>query len=97
MVLGTSGLGTIVDEETSFRILDRFVEGGGTVLDTANNYAFRLDGATGDESEAVAAVRVAGHGQQEDRFRAGIRGSAGLPEVVRVIGAHRVGETGRSE
>ncbi|MCX4683877.1 aldo/keto reductase [Kitasatospora purpeofusca] len=53
VVLGTLGFGTIVDEETSFRILDRFVEGGGTVLDTANNYAFWIDGATGDESEAV--------------------------------------------
>ncbi|RKT17571.1 hypothetical protein BX285_1948 [Streptomyces sp. 1114.5] len=37
VVLGTLGFGTIVDEETSFRILDRFVGGGGTVLDTANN------------------------------------------------------------
>ncbi|MET9397864.1 aldo/keto reductase [Kitasatospora sp. NPDC002965] len=53
IVLGTLGFGTIVDEETSFRILDRFVEAGGTVLDTANNYAFWLDGATGDESEEV--------------------------------------------
>lgn len=26
VVLGTLGFGTIVDEETSFRILDRFVE-----------------------------------------------------------------------
>ncbi|MFF2662527.1 aldo/keto reductase [Kitasatospora sp. NPDC058032] len=53
VVLGTLGFGTIVDEETSFRLLDHFVESGGTVLDTADNYAFWLDGATGDESEAV--------------------------------------------
>ncbi|WP_405086700.1 aldo/keto reductase [Microbispora sp. NBC_01389] len=53
IALGTIPFGTIVDEKTSFAILDRFVEGGGTVLDTANNYPFWLDGATGDESEAT--------------------------------------------
>ncbi|TLP52833.1 aldo/keto reductase [Microbispora triticiradicis] len=53
IALGTIPFGTAVDEETSFAILDRFVEGGGTILDTANNYPFWLDGATGDESEAT--------------------------------------------
>ncbi|MFC5661386.1 aldo/keto reductase [Kitasatospora misakiensis] len=53
VVLGTLGFGTAVDEETSFAILDRFVENGGTVLDTANNYAFWIGDATGGESEAV--------------------------------------------
>lgn len=32
--LGTLPFGTTVDEETSFVILDRFVEAGGTLLDT---------------------------------------------------------------
>ena len=53
IALGTIPFGTTVDEATSFAILDRFVEGGGTMLDTANNYPFWLDGATGDESEAT--------------------------------------------
>ncbi|WP_182881402.1 MULTISPECIES: aldo/keto reductase [unclassified Microbispora] len=53
IALGTIPFGTAVDEETSFAILDRFVEGGGTILDTANNYPFWMDGATGDESEAT--------------------------------------------
>ncbi|MEU8193878.1 aldo/keto reductase [Microbispora amethystogenes] len=53
IALGTIPFGTTVDEETSFAILDRFVEGGGTILDTANNYPFWQDGATGDESEAT--------------------------------------------
>ncbi|MFF3242720.1 aldo/keto reductase [Streptomyces sp. NPDC002870] len=53
IALGTLGFGTSVDESTSLEILDRFVESGGTVLDTANNYSFWIDGATGDESETV--------------------------------------------
>ncbi|GAA4207366.1 aldo/keto reductase [Microbispora amethystogenes] len=53
IALGTIPFGTTVDEETSFAILDRFVEGGGTILDTANNYPFWQDGATGDESEST--------------------------------------------
>lgn len=53
IALGTIPFGTTVDEATSFAILDRFVEGGGTILDTANNYPFWLEGATGDESETT--------------------------------------------
>ncbi|GAA4152797.1 aldo/keto reductase [Actinomadura keratinilytica] len=53
IALGAMWFGTRVDEQTSFAILDRFVEAGGTMIDTANNYAFWLDGARGGESEAV--------------------------------------------
>ncbi len=38
LCLGTMWMGTRTDEATSFAILDRFVEAGGTFLDTANNY-----------------------------------------------------------
>ncbi|GLZ11004.1 oxidoreductase [Actinomadura sp. NBRC 104425] len=51
--LGAMWFGTRVDEETSFAILDRFVEAGGTMIDTADNYAFWLDGGRGGESETV--------------------------------------------
>lgn len=51
IALGTIPFGTTVDEETSFAILDHYVENGGKIIDTANNYPFWLDGATGDESE----------------------------------------------
>lgn len=45
--------GTRVDEATSFAILDRFREAGGTFLDTSNNYNQWLGGGDGGESEAV--------------------------------------------
>src|SRR6188768_2828398 len=46
--------GTRNDEETSFALLDRFVEAGGTTIDTANCYAFWLsESGAGGQSEAV--------------------------------------------
>ncbi|MFF9002874.1 aldo/keto reductase [Streptomyces achromogenes] len=51
--LGAMTFGTIVDEATSFAILDRFVEAGGTFIDTSNNYAFWVNGTQGGESEEL--------------------------------------------
>lgn len=53
LCLGTMHFGTTVEEKTSFAVLDRFVEAGGTFLDTANTYAFWVEGGTGQESEAL--------------------------------------------
>lgn len=51
--LGAMRFGTTTDEATSFAILDRYVEAGGTFVDTANNYAFWVNGTQGGESEAL--------------------------------------------
>jgi aryl-alcohol dehydrogenase-like predicted oxidoreductase len=51
--LGAMPFGTTVDEKTSFAILDRFVEAGGTTIDTANCYSFWVEGGAGGESEGV--------------------------------------------
>ncbi|MFG2141472.1 aldo/keto reductase [Streptomyces sp. NPDC048650] len=53
MCLGALPFGTTVDERTSYAILDRFAEAGGTFVDTANHYAAWVPGATGDESELL--------------------------------------------
>jgi aryl-alcohol dehydrogenase-like predicted oxidoreductase len=50
--LGTMHFGTATDEATSFGILDRYVEAGGTFLDTADNYAY-WTGTQGGESEEL--------------------------------------------
>jgi aryl-alcohol dehydrogenase-like predicted oxidoreductase len=50
--LGTMHFGTATDEPTSFAILDRYVEAGGTFIDTADNYAF-WTGSQGGESEEL--------------------------------------------
>ncbi|MER6950832.1 aldo/keto reductase [Nonomuraea sp. NPDC000554] len=51
--LGAMLFGTVTDEATSFAILDRYVEAGGTFVDTANNYAFWVNGTQGGESEEL--------------------------------------------
>jgi aryl-alcohol dehydrogenase-like predicted oxidoreductase len=53
-VLGAMYFGTKTDERTSFALLDRFVEAGGTIIDTANCYAFWASPTgAGGQSEAV--------------------------------------------
>jgi aryl-alcohol dehydrogenase-like predicted oxidoreductase len=45
--------GTSTDEATSYRLLDQYVEAGGTFLDTANIYARWVSGYVGGESETL--------------------------------------------
>lgn len=63
--LGAMWFGTRVDEATSFAILDRFAEVGGTLIDTANNYAFWLDDGVGGESETVVGRWLADRGSRD--------------------------------
>ncbi len=65
LALGTLPFGTRVGERTSFAILDRFAEAGGTFLDTANNYVF-WDGGTGDESEQAVGRWLAARGNRDE-------------------------------
>ena len=52
LCLGAMNFGTRTDEATSRAILDRFVEAGGTFIDTANNYSLWGNGnGTGRDSE----------------------------------------------
>ncbi|MEV4557028.1 aldo/keto reductase [Kitasatospora sp. NPDC049285] len=51
--LGAMLFGTLTDEPTAFAVLDRFVEAGGTFIDTSNNYAYWIDGSQGGVSEEV--------------------------------------------
>jgi aryl-alcohol dehydrogenase-like predicted oxidoreductase len=53
--LGTMTFGRECDEATSRSILDRFIDAGGTFVDTANNY-----GEPGGESEAILGRALAG-------------------------------------
>lgn len=50
--LGAMHFGTATDEATSFAILDRYAEAGGTFIDTSGNYAFWV-GSQGGESEEL--------------------------------------------
>ena len=62
MVLGGNVFGWTVDRDTSFRILDAFVDLGGTMIDTADVYSAWIDGHRGGESETIIGewLRVSG-------------------------------------
>jgi aryl-alcohol dehydrogenase-like predicted oxidoreductase len=81
LCLGTMFFGTLVDEATSFAVLDRFLEAGGTFIDTANNYSYWV-GGTGDESELLLGRWLASRGVR-DRIvlasKVGARPGRGAP------------------
>jgi aryl-alcohol dehydrogenase-like predicted oxidoreductase len=64
--LGTMYFGSTVSEDRSREILDRFVERGGSLIDTANCYSFWVDGGTGEESERVIGRWLADRGARDD-------------------------------
>ena len=51
LCLGTMYFGTQIDEATSFRLLDIYLEAGGFFIDTADIYARWVEGYRGYESE----------------------------------------------
>lgn len=51
--LGAMLFGTATDERTAFAILDRYVDAGGTFVDTSNTYAYWFHDTVGGESETV--------------------------------------------
>lgn len=53
LCLGTDSIGSRIDRETSFKLLDLFLENGGNFIDTANFYASWLPGCEGGESETT--------------------------------------------
>lgn len=53
VALGGNVFGWTADERTSFRILDAFVDSGGTMIDTADVYSAWAPGHVGGESEHV--------------------------------------------
>lgn len=53
LALGAMLFGSRTEEETSFAVLDRYVEAGGNFIDTSDNYAFWEDGGQGGQSEEL--------------------------------------------
>ncbi|MDB5703575.1 MAG: alcohol dehydrogenase, partial [Sphingomonas bacterium] len=53
LVLGGNVFGWTADKDSSFAVLDAFVAGGGTMIDTADVYSAWVPGHKGGESESV--------------------------------------------
>lgn len=68
LCLGTMYFGSKNDKATSYTLLDRYVDAGGTFLDTANIYARWIDGFHGGESETLLGEWIAERGNRDKVF-----------------------------
>jgi len=70
LCLGAMFFGTKNDKATSYRILDAYVAAGGSFIDTANIYAFWVEGFRGGESETLLGEWMRERGNRNDLFLA---------------------------
>ena len=66
LVLGGNVFGWTIDRETSFKVLDAFVAGGGTMIDTADVYSVWVPGHRGGESETIIGEWLKRRGRRDD-------------------------------
>jgi len=65
LCLGTDSIGSKIDRERSFQLLDLFREKGGTFVDTANFYASWVPGCQGGESETTIGLWMKQRGSRD--------------------------------
>jgi aryl-alcohol dehydrogenase-like predicted oxidoreductase len=84
--LGAMLMGTRTDEPTSFGMLDRYLDAGGSFVDTADCYAWwPAPGDVGGESETVLGKWLASRGNRDRVFLA-TKGSAWVADPDRYRG-----------
>jgi aryl-alcohol dehydrogenase-like predicted oxidoreductase len=66
LAFGGNVFGWTVDEPTSFRLLDAFVDAGFNLVDTADSYSRWVTGHEGGESETVIGRWIASRGHHDD-------------------------------
>jgi aryl-alcohol dehydrogenase-like predicted oxidoreductase len=66
LAFGGNVFGWTVDEPTSFRLLDAFVDAGFNLIDTANSYSRWVAGHEGGESETIIGRWIARRGRHDD-------------------------------
>ncbi len=66
LVLGGNVFGWTADRDTSFAVLDAFVAGGGTMIDTADVYSAWVPGHKGGESESMIGDWLKASGTRDD-------------------------------
>jgi len=91
LCLGAMYFGTRQDEETSFQLLDQYVEAGGSFIDTANIYAHWTPGGEGGESERMLGRWMRARGNRDELFLASKVGF-GYGEIERGLSAARIEE-----
>jgi aryl-alcohol dehydrogenase-like predicted oxidoreductase len=84
LALGAMGMGTSTPEDESLRMLDRYVDTGGSFVDTADCYGwFMKPGARGGESEELLGRWMASRGNR-DRLFISTKGS-GMPRDTSIL------------
>jgi aryl-alcohol dehydrogenase-like predicted oxidoreductase len=68
VVLGGNVFGWTADRDASFAVLDAFIAGGGSAIDTADVYSAWIPGNTGGESENIIGEWVESRGNRADVF-----------------------------
>lgn len=66
LMLGGNVFGWTADREASFAVLDAFVDGGGSLIDTADFYAAWVPGNVGGESERLIGEWLASRSRRDD-------------------------------
>jgi aryl-alcohol dehydrogenase-like predicted oxidoreductase len=66
--LGAMFFGSRTDQEMSYRLLDQYVEAGGSFVDTANIYARWIPGYVGGESETLLGEWMRAHQNRAQMF-----------------------------
>jgi aryl-alcohol dehydrogenase-like predicted oxidoreductase len=66
LALGGNVFGWTVEEPTAFRVLDRFVDAGFNLIDTADTYSVWIPGHHGGESESIIGRWLESRGRRED-------------------------------
>ena len=66
LVLGGNVFGWTADRGASFAVLDAFVDGGGTMIDTADAYSVWAPGHRGGESESMIGEWLKASGRRDD-------------------------------
>lgn len=68
LCLGAMYFGSRNDKDTSYRILDQYVDAGGSFIDTANIYAHWIEGSQGGESETLLGEWMKERGNRDKVF-----------------------------
>jgi aryl-alcohol dehydrogenase-like predicted oxidoreductase len=90
LILGGNVFGWTADEATSFRIMDAFVAGGGTMIDTADVYSAWVQGHRGGESERVIGNWLERRGRRDDVLiatKVGFIGGLSAANIERAVEA----------
>ena len=91
LCLGAMNFGTRNDRATSYRMLDMYLDAGGTFIDTANIYAHWVQGWHGGESETLLGEWMRERGNRSRLFIASKVGF-NYSEIPRGLSASRIEE-----